>query len=236
MKKLIVLAALLAMTVGLWASWGSIQEVGAQISEIFYGDPDSGPFETGMSREEFMAMRSEGIALKRGMDKDKPVDPQLRVDAVRQLERQEDTLSKRLSSPEREALLAAWTEIGPNPIPNGQVQAGAQLSVSGRTVGIAVDFRRRNRSEESLALNLKRLQEYKSKLVILKKGDAAPDARIAGSTTIQPIVKKAASEIVMETVTPAMKEFTAYTAMRVARQETRVAGYRISVEQRKKKE
>jgi large subunit ribosomal protein L13e len=105
-----------------------------------------------------------------------------------------------------------------------------------RTVGIAVDFRRRNRSEESLALNLKRLQEYKSKLVILKKGDATPDARIAGSTTIQPIVKKAASEIVMETVTPAMKEFTAYTAMRVARQETRVAGYRISVEQRKKKE
>jgi large subunit ribosomal protein L13e len=104
-----------------------------------------------------------------------------------------------------------------------------------RTVGIAVDFRRRNRSEESLALNLKRLQEYKSKLVILKKGDATPDARIGGGATIQPIIKPK-SEIVMETVTPAMKEFTAYTAMRVARQETRIAGYRISVEQRKKKE
>jgi hypothetical protein len=33
---------------------------------------------------------------------------------------------------------AAWTEIGPNPIPNGQVNNGPQLPVSGRTISIAV--------------------------------------------------------------------------------------------------
>lgn len=40
-------------------------------------------------------------------------------------------------SPEKNAV-AAWTEIGPNPIPNGQVQSGSQLAVSGRTIAIAV--------------------------------------------------------------------------------------------------
>ena len=104
-----------------------------------------------------------------------------------------------------------------------------------RTIGIAVDLRRRNRSEESLQLNLKRLQEYKSKLVILKKGDAVPASAVEGNAAIQPIVKPA-SEIVMETVTDDMKAFKAYTAMRVARQETKVEGYRYAVEQRKKKD
>ena len=69
----------------------------------------------------------------------------------------------------------------------------------------------------------------------LKKGDAVPASAVEGNSAIQPIVKPAA-EIVMETVTDEMKAFKAYTAMRVARQETKVEGYRYAVEQRKKKE
>ncbi|MEO6564621.1 MAG: hypothetical protein ABIO63_01185, partial [Casimicrobiaceae bacterium] len=38
----------------------------------------------------------------------------------------------------KDSLTAAWTEIGPNPIPNGQVLNGVQLPVSGRTVAITV--------------------------------------------------------------------------------------------------
>ena len=53
--------------------------------------------------------------------------------------------------------------------------------------------------------------------------------------TIQPLVK-AKPEIVLQEVTEEMKEYKAFTSARVARQETRVAGYRISVENRKKKE
>lgn len=98
------------------------------------------------------------------------------------------------------------------------------------TVGIAVDWRRRNKSEESLAINVARLEAYKKSLVVLKKGDAAP-AQYKGA--IQPIEKPEA-EIEMQDVTDELKNFKAFTTMRVARQETKVAGYRVSVTNRKK--
>lgn len=103
-----------------------------------------------------------------------------------------------------------------------------------RTVGIAVDYRRRNRSEESLALNIARLEEYKKRLVIIKKGDDASSfAQLKG--TIQPPAK-IEPQIVMEEVTQEMKDFKAYTTMRVAKKETKVAGFRVAVERRKAKE
>jgi len=104
-----------------------------------------------------------------------------------------------------------------------------------QTVGIAVDYRRKNRCEESLELNKARLESYKANLVILKKGDSAPADIVKGGSAIQPLPKPS-TDIVMETITPEMKDFKAYTTMRVAKQETRVAGYRIAVENRKKKE
>ena len=54
---------------------GSIQQVGAQITAYFQTDPDMGPFEdalSGMSREEFMTKRAEGIAMKRGIVEGQP--------------------------------------------------------------------------------------------------------------------------------------------------------------------
>lgn len=100
------------------------------------------------------------------------------------------------------------------------------------SVGIAVDYRRSNKSQESLDLNVARLTAYKSNLVILKKGeDASGLAQLKG--TVQPIdYSKPALEIA--DVTDEMKAFKAFTTMRVARQETRVAGYRIAVVNRKK--
>ena len=48
-----------------------------------------------------------------------------------------------------------------------------------QTIGIAVDYRRRNKSVEGLQQNVQRLKEYRSKLIIFpkkagkpKKGDA----------------------------------------------------------------
>jgi large subunit ribosomal protein L13e len=100
------------------------------------------------------------------------------------------------------------------------------------TIGIAVDFRRSNSAQESLDLNLARLNAYKSNLVLLKKGDDASGlAQFKG--TLQPIDhSKPALEVAA--VTEEMKSFKAYTTMRVARMETRVAGYRIAVQNRKK--
>lgn len=43
-----------------------------------------------------------------------------------------------------------------------------------RSIGIAVDHRRRNHSEESLKLNVARLGQYKSKLVVFPRRSGAP--------------------------------------------------------------
>mmetsp|Transcript_370 Transcript_370/g.234 ORF Transcript_370/g.234 Transcript_370/m.234 type:complete len:210 (+) Transcript_370:47-676(+) len=123
---------------------------------------------------------------------------------------------------------------------------GAGLTAAyARTVGIAVDTRRSNRSMETLNLNIARLNEYKSKLVVfpkrrgsVKAGDSSKEETGAATQfagAILPLEKKA-DEIVMEEVTDEMKATKAFTTMRVARKETRVAGYRVAVENRKKKD
>eukprot|EP00522_Entomoneis_paludosa_P007684 CAMPEP_0172439526 /NCGR_PEP_ID=MMETSP1065-20121228/481_1 /TAXON_ID=265537 /ORGANISM="Amphiprora paludosa, Strain CCMP125" /LENGTH=196 /DNA_ID=CAMNT_0013188221 /DNA_START=113 /DNA_END=703 /DNA_ORIENTATION=- len=102
-----------------------------------------------------------------------------------------------------------------------------------RTIGIAVDHRRRNRCEESLNANVARLEAYKSNLVILKKGDEAPAGTVVN--VVQPLPPKK-FEVVTEEITDEMKEFKAFTTMRLARQESKVQGQRIAVENRKKKD
>ncbi|MGH9947842.1 MAG: hypothetical protein ACRD6X_11640 [Pyrinomonadaceae bacterium] len=148
MKKLIVLGVFVLLGLALFAGWGTVRESAAEIVEYFYGDPDAGPFDPGMSREEFMLRRSEYIAELRGVEKDKPFDPRYRIDAILQMESQEKSLVdgtvfekkgvRQSKTNDLGALTTAWTEIGPNPIPNGQVVTGAQLAVSGRTVAITV--------------------------------------------------------------------------------------------------
>lgn len=53
-----------------------------------------------------------------------------------------------------------------------------------KTIGIAVDFRRRNRSVESLQMNIQRLKEYKSKLILFPKKQSKPQKGDASVSTI----------------------------------------------------
>lgn len=114
-----------------------------------------------------------------------------------------------------------------------------------RTVGIAVDHRRSNRSEESLARNVERLKEYKEKLIVfpkrtgaIKVGDSSKAETSAatqlGGKVVMPLAKKA-DAIEMQVITAEMKENCAYTQMRLANKETKVAGYRVAVLNRKEK-
>ena len=118
---------------------------------------------------------------------------------------------------------------------------GAELTARyARTIGIAVDTRRTNRSVESLNLNIARLNEYKNNLIVVsKKGGEASKAEYDVATqhrgTVMPLPKKS-GEIVMEEVTDEMKEVKAFTTMRLARNETKIQGYRIAVVNRKKKD
>jgi large subunit ribosomal protein L13e len=104
------------------------------------------------------------------------------------------------------------------------------------TIGIAVDFRRQNLSEESLAANVARLKAYQERLILLprrsnapKKGDTKTDlskvdkvAHVAQAFSIAPtdIAFKEISKGDM----PSAIEGGAYKALREARANKRYQG------------
>lgn len=107
------------------------------------------------------------------------------------------------------------------------------------TIGIPVDHRRQNRSEEGLALNVQRLKEYKDKLILFprrvgrpKHGDASNEdvvaARSAKSqplSTLFPIVP-IDTTIQERAITSEDKNVEAYRKLRVARSDAKLVGVR----------
>ena len=124
-----------------------------------------------------------------------------------------------------------------------QIKAAGLTARYARTVGIAVDHRRTNKSAESLAANVARLEEYKSKLIVfpkkrlskVKNGDSSAE-ECKAATQLQGTVLPLAGlsgDIVIEDIPS--QEVSAFTTMRIARNETKVAGYRASVANREEK-
>lgn len=124
-----------------------------------------------------------------------------------------------------------------------EIKAAGLTAAYARTVGIAVDHRRQNHSQESLTANVARLIEYKAKLIVfpkrrgvLKAGDASKEetkAAVQYSGTILPLPQPS-TEIVVADVTDEMKEAKAFTEMRVARWENKVSGHRVKAQNKKK--
>ncbi|XP_011875185.1 PREDICTED: 60S ribosomal protein L13 [Vollenhovia emeryi] len=118
----------------------------------------------------------------------------------------------------------------------------AELKASGlnrrfaRTIGIAVDPRRRNKSIESLQTNAQRLKEYKAKLILfpvnekkLKKGDATEEERklavqIKGDP--MPIRHQALAKAKARRIAPDETKLSAYVTLRKARADARLVGIR----------
>merc|ERR1719229_857347 len=107
-----------------------------------------------------------------------------------------------------------------------------------RTIGIAVDHRRRNRCQESLQTNVERLKLYKSKLVIfprgsgkkaVKKGDT-PRSELANvaQNTLKDIipVPKPDLRVKARAITAEEKEQSAYKMMKKARTAAKYFGER----------
>lgn len=111
------------------------------LSQLCFGqteDPDMPEFSNNSTnKEEFLTRRAEAIAAKRGVEPGKPFNPMDRIYAITLMDQQFQNLQANRNTT-TSSLLGAWTEIGPNPIPNGQVVSGSQLPVSGRTISIAV--------------------------------------------------------------------------------------------------
>jgi len=106
------------------------------------------------------------------------------------------------------------------------------------TIGIAVDHRRRNRSDESLQCNVARLKEYISRLVVFprkknrpRKGDETDPTILAQATTLKdkeiiPIQKKQGVLLGTRAITDEERQFQAYRELRKLRTLQRYDGIR----------
>merc|ERR1712198_215861 len=111
-----------------------------------------------------------------------------------------------------------------------------------RTIGIAVDYRRRNKSVESLQQNVQRLKEYKSKLILFPKkqskpmkGDAtAEEMKMATqlSGPVMPVVQVHKKDKARK-VTDEDKKHRAFVVLRQARASARLKGKRAKRAQQK---
>ncbi|KIJ45689.1 hypothetical protein M422DRAFT_46726 [Sphaerobolus stellatus SS14] len=112
-----------------------------------------------------------------------------------------------------------------------------------RTIGIVVDHRRRNLSEEGKNLNVQRLVEYKTRLIVFpkkaskpKKGDSTGDDLTAPTTRLaialpDPYVAEEPRKITSEE-----RETKAYRTLRDARSRARYEGARKLRQQKKEEE
>jgi len=104
-----------------------------------------------------------------------------------------------------------------------------------KTIGITVDFRRKNKSLESLQRNVQRLKEYQSKLILFpinskkaRKGEASEEDMKKASQLIgevMPVKQVVRRPRAME-VTDDLKKFKAFNAVRQARAVARLWGIR----------
>lgn len=112
--------------------------------------------------------------------------------------------------------------------------AGVQKRVA-RTIGISVDYRRRNKSVESLQQNVQRLKEYKSKLILFPRKAAKPGKSDASeeerklATQLKGVVmplKKSRHFETPRVPTEEEKKYEAYIHLRQAKAKARLWGQR----------
>ncbi|CAD5206527.1 unnamed protein product [Bursaphelenchus okinawaensis] len=116
-----------------------------------------------------------------------------------------------------------------------ELKAAGVTVVEARQFGIAVDFRRVNRSVESIERNAQRLKEYRSRLIVFpkklskpKKGDSnESELKLAQQVkgTILP-VKNTQSRIRAQPITEELRKFQVYRHLRNVRGEQRNRGKR----------
>eukprot|EP00808_Paulinella_micropora_P004016 g48944.t1 len=113
-------------------------------------------------------------------------------------------------------------------------------------LGIAVDHRRSNKSEETFQANVARLKTYKSKLVVfprkgkkVKSGDSDP----ALQKQVQQVLSKSVLAVTQPArtveaveLTDAMKSFNAQATVRKARTDKKLAGDRVRRQKKKEAE
>merc|ERR1711989_133842 len=117
-----------------------------------------------------------------------------------------------------------------------EIKAAGLSKKFARTIGIAVDHRRRNKRGESLQLNTQRLKEFKSKMILFpinakkpRKGDATAEemskaVQLAGTKVMTP--KAVTKRPRAMAITADMQAFKAFQTIRQARAFKRLHGIR----------
>lgn len=112
-----------------------------------------------------------------------------------------------------------------------------------RGLGIVVDHRRRNLSEEGKAVNVQRLKAYKERLIVYpkkagkpKKGDSTAEELKAETTRLALPLPPAVELEKPRKITTEEREFNAYRTLRDARAEQRHAGAKKLREKKKEEE
>jgi len=104
-----------------------------------------------------------------------------------------------------------------------------------RSIGIAVDHRRRNRSAESLQMNAQRLKEYKAKLIVFPRKRGKPKAGDADAAELEKAEQLKGPLVPMPSlytdeapvdITPEMAGVEAFHKIRMARADFRLFGTR----------
>jgi large subunit ribosomal protein L13e len=116
-----------------------------------------------------------------------------------------------------------------------ELRAAGLYKKYAKTIGIAVDHRRRNKSVESLQLNAQRLKLYKSKLILFprnaikpKKGDSsAEEIKLATQlkTEVLPI-RQPARKQKSRAITDKERKFNSFNMLRKVRADARMWGIR----------
>jgi len=112
-----------------------------------------------------------------------------------------------------------------------------------RTLGITVDHRRRNLSEEGKTLNVERLKAYRERLIVFprkakkpKKGDSTGDDLKAEITRAAVPLPSTTVHEAPRKITTEERDFQAFRTLRNARAEQRYAGARKLREKKKEEE
>ncbi|GAA5991250.1 hypothetical protein JCM10908_003220 [Rhodotorula pacifica] len=109
------------------------------------------------------------------------------------------------------------------------------------SLGVPVDHRRRNRSEEGLKLNVERLEAYKARLVVLPKRKATAEQKeqqgVSHLAKAFPIPSGTGEQEKPREITAEEKQQgSAYEQLRKARSDARLVGVRAERERKKREE
>ena len=113
-------------------------------------------------------------------------------------------------------------------------EAGLNVN-SAKTIGISIDYRRRNKSDRSLKTNVQRIKEYRSKLVLfpknnkkVKTGEATKEEQSKVSQVRGDVLpaREGGAKLEVVRIADLDTKSSAYTLLRKARADARLVGIR----------